>query len=93
MRMLEHGSSAVSKDVVGIKHHSDTSISSDHSKRRKGWYSIIRKHMFQYLKNPEQMFLASGIFMDEMQSYGYGTDALFGKVGLYLACLLRRIRE
>ena len=40
-------------------------------KRRKGGHSIIRKHMFRYLKHPEQMLVASGIFMDEMQSYGY----------------------
>ena len=33
------------------------------------------------------------IFMDEMQSYGYRVDALFGKVGFYLACVLRKIRE
>ena len=92
MRMLECGSLAVSKDVVGIKHHSQSSISADHTKRRKGWYSIIRKHMFQYLRNPEQMFIASGIFMDEMQSYGYRLDALFGKVRFYLACLLRKIK-
>ena len=39
------------------------------------------------------MFIASGIFMDEMQYYGYRADALFGKVGFYLACVLRRIRE
>ena len=39
------------------------------------------------------MFIASGIFMDEMQPYGYRFDALFGKVGFYLACLLRKIRK
>ena len=49
--------------------------------------------MFQYLRNPEQMFIASGIFMDEMKSYGYRADALFGKAGFYLACVLRRIRK
>ena len=73
--------------------HPDSFISADHTKRRKGQHSIIRKHMFQYLRYPEQMFIASGIFMDEMQSCGYGADALFGKVGFYLACVLRRIRE
>ena len=83
----------VFENIVGVKHHSDSSISTDHSKRRKGWYLIIRKHMFQYLRNPEQMFIASGIFMDEMQSYGYRFDALFGKVGFYLACFLRKIRK
>ena len=93
MRMLEYGSSAVSKDVVGIKHHSDSSISIDPMKRRKGWYSVIRKHMFRYLRHPEQMLIASGIFMDEMQSYNYRIDSLFGKVGFYLACLLRKIRK
>ena len=93
MRMLEHGFSAVSKDVVGIKHHSDSSISADPMKRREGWYSVIRKHMFRYLRYPEQMFIASGIFMDEMQSYNYRIDSLFGKVGFYLACVLRRIRK
>ena len=91
--MLEHGRSVVTDDSVGIKHHSDRSITSDSERRRKGWYSIIRKHMFQYLRYPEQMFIASGIFMDEMQSYGYRMDALFGKVGFYLACVLRRIRK
>ena len=49
--------------------------------------------MFQYLNNPEQMFIASGIFMEEMKSYGYRMDALFGKMGFYFACVLRRIRE
>ena len=49
--------------------------------------------MFQYLRYPEQMFIASEIIMDEMQSYGYGADALFGKVGFYLVCVLRWIRE
>ena len=49
--------------------------------------------MFQCLRYPEQMFIASGIFMDEMQSYGYRVDALFGKAGFYLACVLRRIRK
>ena len=93
MRMLEHGRSVVTDDPIGIKHHSDWSITSDSDRRRKGWYSIIRKHMFQYLRYPEQMFIASGIFMDEMQSYGYRVDALFGKVGFYLACVLRRIRK
>ena len=93
MRMLEHGRSAVTEYSVGIKHHSDRSISSDSKKRRKGWHRIIRKHMFQYLNNPQQMFIASGIFMEEMRSYGYRMDALFGKVGFYLACLLRRIRK
>ena len=91
--MLEHGRSVVTDDPIGIKHHSDRSITSDSERRRKGWYSIIRKHMFQYLRHPEQMFIASGIFMDEMQSYGYRADAFFGKVGFYLACLLRRIRK
>ena len=62
-------------------------------KRRKGWHSIIRKHMFRYLKHPEQMLVASGIFMDEMQSYGYRVDSLFGRLGFYLACVLRRIRK
>ena len=49
--------------------------------------------MFRYLKHPEQMFVASGIFMDEMQSYGYRVDSLFGKLGFYLACVLRRVRK
>ena len=84
---------AIFDHVDFIKYHFDSSISADHSKRRKGWYSIIRKHMSQYLKNPERMFIASGIFMDEMQSYGYRTDALLGKVGFYLACVLRRMWE
>ena len=61
--------------------------------RETAQLKIIRKHMFQYLRNPEQMFIASEIFIDEMQSYGYRFDALFGKVGFYLACVLRRIRE
>ena len=78
---------------VCSKHHSDSSISTDYSKRRKGWYPIIRKHVFQYLRNPEQMFIASGIFMDEMQLYGYRFDALFGKVEFYLVCILRKIRK
>ncbi|MBE6517139.1 MAG: hypothetical protein E7Z67_03015 [Thermoplasmata archaeon] len=62
-------------------------------KRRKDWHSIIRKHMFRYLKHPEQMLVASGTFMDEMQSYGYWVDSLFGRLGFYLACVLRRIRK
>ena len=91
--MLEHGRSVVTDDLIGIKHYSDRSITSDSEKRRKGWHRIIWKYMFRYLRNPEQMFIASGIFMDEMQSYGYRADALFGKVGFYLACVLRRIRK
>ena len=46
-----------------------------------------------YFGDSEQMFIASGIFMDEMQSYGYRVDALFGKVGFYLVCVLRKIRK
>ena len=49
--------------------------------------------MFRYLKHPEQMLVASGIFMDEMQSYGYRVDSLFGRLGFYLACVLRRVRR
>ena len=79
--------------IIGSSFISILSIYITYTKRRKGWYSIIRKHMFQYLRNPEQMFIASGIFMDEMQSYNYRIDSLFGKVGFYLACVLRRIRK
>ena len=42
--------------------------------------------MFQYLRNPEQMFIASGIFMDEMQSYGYRGGCVVRK-GRILSCL------
>lgn len=93
MRMLEHGRSVVTDDPIGIKHHSDRSITSDSERRRKGWHRIIRKHMFQYLRNPEQMFIASGIFMDEMRSYGYFLDAFLGKVMLYTSCVLKKIRS
>ena len=93
MRMLLHGDSAISGGCAGIKHHSETSITTNHGKRRDGWRTLIRKHKSQYLRNPKAMLTAFNFYRNEMRSYGFVLDYLIGTIGCFIAMVLKAIRK
>ena len=91
MRMLLHGDSAISDGCAGIKHHSETSITMNHGKRRDGWRTLIRKHKYQYLRNPKAMLTAFNFYRNEMRSYGFVLDYIMGTLGCCVAYVLRYV--
>ena len=91
MRMLLYGDSAISGGCAGIKHHSETSITTNHGKRRDGWRTLIRKHKSQYLRNPKAMLTAFNFYRNEMRSYGFVSDYIMGTLGCCVAYVLRYV--
>ena len=78
IRMLDLGEAACSGDIVGTKHDSADSISSDGRRREKGWIRLLAKHLPRYLRDPRALERALWFFFRDMLFLRRWIPALIG---------------
>lgn len=58
MRLLDIGCAAFTEGILGIKHLSDNSITTERSKRRQGWFRLFMKHLRDYFGDSKSFCIA-----------------------------------
>lgn len=78
IRMLDLGETECSDDIVGTKHDSADSISSDGRRRERGWIRLLSKHLPRYLHDPRALERALWFFYRDMLFLRRWIPALIG---------------
>jgi len=90
IRILQKHDVKYCPEIAGIKHYSTESISNARRRRAAGWVRLLMKHADKYIKNPEQLAIATGFFSREMfgkKMYLTGMVAFMAHVVLRVTCM------